>query len=156
MDIISSKTETLYGEINCPGDKSIFKVISVILSGLLNGDLKVKNFLFAADPLSTLNAMRELGLQATIENEIISIHAKDTLLKSPKMELNLGNSGTGIRLISGLIGGLGLHATLTGDDSLSKRPMKRITKPLSEMGINIFAESNRPPLQFKGAKLQKI
>ena len=71
------------------------------------------------------------------------------------MEINLGNSGTGIRLISGLIGGLGLHATLTGDDSLSKRPMKRITKPLSEMGINIFAESNRPPLQFKGAKLQK-
>ena len=122
---------------------------------MLNGDLKVKNFLFAADPLSTLNAMRELGLQATIENEIISIHAKDTLLKSPKMELNLGNSGTGIRLISGLIGGLGLHATLTGDDSLSKRPMKRITKPLSEMGINIFAESNCPPLQFKGANLKK-
>ena len=154
MDIISSKTETLYGEINCPGDKSISQR-AVILSGLLNGDLKVKNFLFAADPLSTLNAMRELGLQVTIENEIISIHAKDSLLKSPKMELNLGNSGTGIRLISGLIGGLGLHATLTGDDSLSKRPMKRITKPLSEMGINIFAENNCPPLQFKGAKLKK-
>ena len=144
----------MHGEINCPGDKSISQR-AVILSGLLNGDLKVKNFLFAADPLSTLNAMRELGLQVTIENEIISIHAKDSLLKSPKMELNLGNSGTGIRLISGLIGGLGLHATVTGDDSLSKRPMKRITKPLSEMGINIFAESNCPPLQFKGAKLQK-
>ena len=154
MDIISSKIKTLYGEINCPGDKSISQR-AVILSGLLNNDLKVKNFLFAADPLSTLNAMRVLGLQVTIENEIISIHARDSLLESPKMELNLGNSGTGIRLISGLIGGLGLYATLIGDDSLSKRPMKRITKPLSEMGINILADNNCPPLQFRGANLKK-
>ena len=107
MNLISHQINSLNGEIICPGDKSISQRI-LIIGFLLNSRMEIKGFLDAEDPNSTLIALNGIGASIKKDNGLIYINKRDEHLKSPYKDLNLGNSGTGMRLMLGLISGLGL------------------------------------------------
>ncbi len=147
----------LYGSIRVPGDKSISHR-SIMLGSLADGITEVTGFLNGDDCLATLNAFRQMGVR--IEgptNGNLRIHGVGLQgLKKPDGELDMGNSGTSMRLMSGLMSGQTFDVTLTGDTSLSKRPMKRVMKPLSAMGAVIHAtEEGTPPLTITGGQALK-
>jgi 3-phosphoshikimate 1-carboxyvinyltransferase len=144
----------LQGQIRVPGDKSISHR-SIMLGSLANGTTHVKGFLEAEDALATLQAFRDMGVQIQgPENGELTIQGVGMKgLKAPSKPLNVGNSGTSMRLLSGLLAGQSFDSTLTGDESLSKRPMKRVTNPLAEMGAEIdTTETGTSPLHIKGGK----
>ena len=150
----------LRGEARVPGDKSMSHR-SIMLGSLAEGVTHVKGFLEAEDALATLQAFRDMGVQ--IEgptNGCVTIHGVGKYgLKAPQRELYLGNSGTSMRLLSGLLAGQPFNTVLTGDKSLSGRPMKRVTEPLALMGANIKAtEKGTAPLEICGraGQLQAI
>ncbi len=143
---------TLQGEARVPGDKSMSHR-SVMLGSLAEGVTHVKGFLEAEDALATLQAFRDMGVE--IEgpvNGCLTIHGVGKHgLKAPKNELYLGNSGTSMRLLSGLLAGQSFNSVLTGDKSLSGRPMKRVTEPLVAMGAEIkTTEKGTAPLYITG------
>ena len=147
----------LSGSIRVPGDKSISHR-SIMLGSLADGITEVTGFLDGDDCLATLNAFRQMGVR--IEgptNGNLRIHGVGLQgLKSPDGELDMGNSGTSMRLMSGLMSGQAFDVTLTGDASLSKRPMQRVMKPLSAMGAVIHAtEQGTPPLNITGGQKLK-
>lgn len=142
----------LQGEVRVPGDKSISHR-SIMLGALAEGVTHVKGFLEAEDALATLQAFRDMGVQ--IEGPVngeLTIHGVGKHgLKKPTKELYLGNSGTSMRLLSGLLAGQSFNTVLTGDKSLSGRPMKRVTEPLAAMGADIkTAEKGTAPLHITG------
>ena len=147
MKAVSRISNNLNGEIVCPGDKSISQR-SVILGSLLDTDIKISGFLFAEDPLSTVNAMRSLGNNIEIQDETVVIKNSEKSKVTKKVFCNLGNSGTGMRLIAGLIAGQKLNVELSGDESLSSRPMGRIIEPLIKMGAKIESNDGCAPLVF--------
>tara|TARA_B100001093_G_scaffold507008_1_gene566888 strand:- start:476 stop:1873 length:1398 start_codon:yes stop_codon:yes gene_type:complete len=147
MKAVSKISNNLNGEIVCPGDKSISQR-SVILGSLLDTDIKISGFLFAEDPLSTVNAMRSLGNNIEIQDETVVIKNSEKSKVTKKVFCNLGNSGTGMRLIAGLIAGQKLNVELSGDESLSSRPMGRIVEPLIKMGAKIESNDGCAPLVF--------
>ncbi|MES9968678.1 MAG: 3-phosphoshikimate 1-carboxyvinyltransferase [Candidatus Thiodiazotropha sp.] len=133
----------LSGNLRVPGDKSISHR-SIMLGSLADGVTRVKGFLEGEDSLATLNAFRQMGV--TIEGPShgeVTIHGVGMHgLQAPKDVLDLGNSGTSMRLLTGLLAGQGLAVTLTGDSSLSGRPMGRVIDPLSRMGARIDATAS--------------
>jgi 3-phosphoshikimate 1-carboxyvinyltransferase len=132
IDIQFSKP--LQGEITPPPDKSISHR-SIIISSLAEGKSIVRNFLYAEDPLRTLNAFKLMGVEIVDKDGEITINAKGLHgLNKPYKSIDCGNSGTTMRLLSGVLAGQAFSATLTGDASLSSRPMQRIIIPLTEMG----------------------
>ncbi|MDP2902744.1 MAG: bifunctional prephenate dehydrogenase/3-phosphoshikimate 1-carboxyvinyltransferase [Methylovulum sp.] len=160
IDITMSKSQTfqiqpggkLYGETRVPGDKSMSHR-SIMLGSLAEGVTHVTGFLEAEDALATLQAFRDMGVE--IEGPVdgcVTIHGVGKHgLKAPKNELYLGNSGTSMRLLSGLLAGQSFNTVLTGDKSLSGRPMKRVTDPLSLMGADIkTTEQGTAPLHITG------
>ena len=132
MNLIASPPTKIHGDIICPPDKSITQR-ALLLGALQNKDLKIINPLLGGDPISTANALKALGANIDISNEIV-FSENNKGLTSPAHPLDLGNSGTGLRLLMGMVAGLGLDAIFTGDASLSTRPMKRIIDPLSDFG----------------------
>ncbi len=141
----------LTGNIRVPGDKSISHR-SIMLGSLAEGITEVEGFLEGDDSLATLRAFRDMGVniegpdQGSVRIQGVGMHG----LKQPSAPLDLGNSGTSMRLLSGLLAGQGLDLTLTGDDSLSSRPMSRVTAPLALMGAEIKAEvDGTAPLHIK-------
>lgn len=128
----------LTGSLRVPGDKSISHR-SVMLGSLANGVTVINGFLEGEDSLATLNAFRQMGVgidgpkQGRVTIQGVGMHG----LSAPKSDLNLGNSGTSMRLLSGLLAGQGISITLIGDSSLSGRPMKRVIDPLIQMGAKI-------------------
>jgi len=141
----------LTGQLRVPGDKSISHR-SIMLGALADGVTRVSGFLEGDDSLATLRAFRDMGVcidgpvdgQVTIHG--VGLHG----LKAPAAALNLGNSGTSMRLMSGLLAGQGLDVTLIGDASLSRRPMQRVTEPLGRMGARIeTAERGTAPLHIR-------
>ena len=150
--------QPLKGEINVPGDKSISHR-AVMFGALSKGTTEVTNFLQGADCLSTIDCFRRLGI--TIENtsEKILVHGKGLhgLTKSDKI-LDVGNSGTTTRLISGILAGQNFETILNGDESIQSRPMKRIMEPLSLMGADIASlrGNNCAPLRIVGSPLHGI
>ncbi len=137
--LVSSVTSGLNGLINVPSDKSISHR-SLILSGMAIGQTKIRGLLRSEDVLSTLRAVQQLGVSVAddLDKNIITVKGVGTCgFNSPDKPLDLGNSGTGVRLIMGALAGQPLTASLTGDASLSARPMKRITVPLEQMGAQI-------------------
>ena len=127
----------LSGEMLIPGDKSISHR-ALILGGMAIGQTKVSGLLMGADVLSTLEAVRALGVNITSDAGIITIDGVGTGgFIPPDAPLDLGNAGTGVRLLMGAVAGQPISAIFTGDASLSKRPMKRITDPLAMMGAQI-------------------
>ena len=142
----------LKGEARVPGDKSMSHR-SIMLGSLAEGTTHVKGFLEAEDALATLQAFRDMGVE--IEGPVngsLTIHGVGKHgLKAPKNELYLGNSGTSMRLLSGLLAGQAFDTVLTGDKSLSGRPMKRVTGPLAAMGADIkTTEDGTAPLYITG------
>ncbi len=143
---------SLQGEARVPGDKSISHR-SIMLGSLADGITHVKGFLEAEDALATLQAFRDMGVE--IEGPVdgcLTIHGVGKQgLKEPKNELYLGNSGTSMRLLSGLLAGQSFNTVLTGDKSLSGRPMKRVTEPLAAMGAEIrTTDKGTAPLYITG------
>ncbi|MGE8709935.1 3-phosphoshikimate 1-carboxyvinyltransferase [Leptospira interrogans] len=156
--MIPKKTKLKSREIEVPGDKSLSHR-SVLFAALSKGKSKVTGFLEAEDPLNTMSAFAKLGLkvQKVKPGEYEFESPGKNKLVSPNVDLDFGNAGTGIRLSAGLICGLpGINATLTGDNSLKKRPMGRIIKPLSSMGASIvgLGEKETAPLKIEGKKLK--
>ncbi|RIZ69777.1 MAG: bifunctional prephenate dehydrogenase/3-phosphoshikimate 1-carboxyvinyltransferase [Methylococcales bacterium] len=142
----------LQGEARVPGDKSMSHR-SIMLGSLADGVTHVKGFLEAEDALATLQAFRDMGVE--IEGPVdgcLTIHGVGKHgLKAPKNDLYLGNSGTSMRLLSGLLAGQPFNSVLTGDKSLSGRPMRRVTEPLALMGADIKAtEKGTAPLYITG------
>jgi cyclohexadieny/prephenate dehydrogenase / 3-phosphoshikimate 1-carboxyvinyltransferase len=142
----------LQGEARVPGDKSMSHR-SIMLGSLADGVTHVKGFLVAEDALATLQAFRDMGVE--IEGPVdgcLTIHGVGKHgLKAPTNDLYLGNSGTSMRLLSGLLAGQPFNSVLTGDKSLSGRPMKRVTEPLALMGADIKAtENGTAPLYITG------
>ena len=140
-----------------PGDKSISHR-SIMLGSIAEGVTRVSGFLEGEDSLATLNAFRDMGVQIERHGSNVVIHGVGMRgLKEPKNPLNLGNSGTSIRLMSGLLSAQNFDSKLCGDESLSTRPMGRVINPLREMGADIFGDDSRPPLTIKGgSKLSGI
>lgn len=151
---ISKITNGLKGRITIPSDKSISHR-AVIFSSLANGKSVIKNFSKGHDPLSTLEVCKNLGINYEFINNELHITSQGRL-QTPENPLYCGNSGTTMRLMAGVLAGQKFNSTLTGDQSLSKRPMKRIIEPLSLMGASIDPNDNRAPLKISGAKLHGI
>jgi 3-phosphoshikimate 1-carboxyvinyltransferase len=143
---------SLKGEARVPGDKSISHR-SIMLGSLAEGVTHVKGFLEAEDALATLQAFRDMGvkIEGPVNGELTIHGVGKHGLKAPEKELYLGNSGTSMRLLSGLLAGQTFDAVLTGDKSLSGRPMKRVTDPLRTMGAEIkTTEKGTAPLHITG------
>ena len=153
MNLESQPTYGLSGKVICPGDKSISQRI-LIIGSLLNCDIEISGFLDSADPNSTMMALNNLGSSIKKDNKIVSISHRSKPFSNPSSFLDLGNSGTGIRLLTGFISGLNIEATLIGDKSLSKRPMSRVVDPLTLMGKEISTKSGRAPIQIKGGNIK--
>ncbi len=149
----------LHGELRIPGDKSISHRC-IMLGALANGTTQVEGFLEGEDSLATLKAFRAMGVSiddpqaGKLSVTGVGLHG----LQAPNAPLDLGNSGTSMRLMAGLLAAQAFDSELTGDSSLQRRPMARVTEPLQQMGAQIGSrEGGLPPLLIKGgAKLQAI
>ena len=149
MHLKLSKSKNLKGQVTIPGDKSISHR-SIILSSLAEGTSEISGFLKGEDCLATLDSFKKMGVKIEEQDEKISVHGVGLHgLKKPTENLYLGNSGTSMRLLAGLLSGQKFSTVLTGDSSLSSRPMKRILEPLKEMGASISASANTAPLSIK-------
>ncbi len=154
INFIIQPSDSLNGEIRVPGDKSMSHR-SIMLGSLAEGVTHVKGFLNAEDAMSTLKAFRAMGVEITdpVNGEVTINGVGKYGLKAPEKPLDLGNSGTSMRLLSGLLAGQNFECTLTGDESLSSRPMRRVTEPLALMGANIKTQANgSAPLHISGTK----
>lgn len=156
---------SLHAEFSVPGDKSVSHR-AAILGGLSNGVCEISNFLPSEDCVNTLKAMRSLGASFDVLEELegygptkLRIHGRSMKLTAPEAPIDCGNSGTGMRLLAGLLSGQPFTSELFGDASLSSRPMGRITMPLAEMGAKLETLGEKPgcaPLRILGGKLNPI
>ena len=156
---LRTNSKGLKGTIRVPGDKSISHR-SIIFGSLAKGETKVYDILRGEDVLSTIQVFRDLGVSIQDDGDVIRIQGVGFQgLQTPTAPLDMGNSGTSIRLISGVLAGQDFAVTMVGDDSLSKRPMDRVAIPLRQMGVEIAGQGDRdcPPLHEKGTRqLQPI
>jgi len=142
---------TLNGDTTVPGDKSQSHR-AVIFGSLANGTSRVSGFLAGEDSLNTLEAFRSMGvsIERTDETSLVIEGVGMHGLRAPEKELYMGNAGTGMRLLAGVLAAQNFSSTLTGDESLSRRPMARIINPLVEMGAKLHGDENgRPPLRIE-------
>ncbi|MEW5756857.1 MAG: 3-phosphoshikimate 1-carboxyvinyltransferase [Pseudomonadota bacterium] len=147
----------LQGRIRVPGDKSISHR-TIMLGSIAEGVTEVTGFLEGEDALATLNAFRAMGVKIEgPDNGRVVIHGVGMRgLKAPAQALDLGNSGTSMRLLAGLLSGQNFAVEMIGDESLSRRPMRRVTVPLTEMGAVVeTTEKGTPPLKLKGGQKLK-
>ncbi len=154
--VISSRTG-LNGKIKIPGDKSISHR-AVMFGSLAKGDTKITGFLKGDDCMSTISCFKKLGIDIEVNDDNVIVHGKGLNgLNAPKETLDVGNSGTTIRLISGILAAQGFDSTLNGDASIQKRPMNRVIKPLSQMGADIESTNDGyAPLTIHGKKLKSM
>jgi 3-phosphoshikimate 1-carboxyvinyltransferase len=149
-NLLVNKSNPFIGTIVIPGDKSISHR-SVILGALTNGQLSVKNFLNSEDCLCTVSAMQQLGAKIIVDNTSLTIDGLGlTQLTEPINTIDAGNSGTLIRLLTGVLANQNFTSTITGDSSLRTRPMKRIIDPLRACGANILSDNYTAPLKING------
>ena len=151
---LKTNIKHLNGSIRVPGDKSISHR-SIIFGSLAEGETKVYDILRGEDVLSTMQVFRDLGVEIEDKDGVVTIQGVGMDgLKAPQNALDMGNSGTSIRLISGVLAGADFEVEMFGDDSLSKRPMDRVTLPLKKMGVSISGHTERdlPLLHLKGTK----
>ncbi len=164
------KAKGLRGEITPPPDKSISHR-AVMFASLAEGTSRIQNFLRAEDPVSTMHAFRLLGVEieermaggpgrlfAVAHSELVVRGVGLSGLREPFDVVNCGNSGTTIRLLSGVLAGSGFFSVLTGDDSLKQRPMARVIHPLRQMGADIAGRAGDayPPIAIKGRRLRPV
>ncbi len=148
---------SIHGTVRIPGDKSISHRYAM-LAALAGGTSRFHNFSAARDCASTLGCVCQLGAQSKrAHNAATEVTGLGPVLQSPTAPLDCGNSGSTMRMLSGILAGQPFASELFGDDSLSRRPMARIIKPLSEMGAKISSsEAGRPPLKIQGGALRAI
>ena len=152
---IASPATSLSGDLKVPGDKSISHR-SIMLGSLSRGITKVSGFLEGEDALSTLKAFQSMGVEIERNGDNVTIHGVGINgLEKPEKPLDLGNSGTSIRLMSGILAAQAFDCELIGDESLSKRPMNRVINPLKEMGAVIDSSNGKPPLKITGGQQLK-
>ena len=155
MNLTVNKSKGLKGEVVIPADKSISHR-SAMFSALTGGVCEVENFSMGADCISTLNIIKELGCQVDfIADKHIRIDSKNAF-KKDRYKLDCGNSGTSMRLFSGILASRDMESTLFGDESLSKRPMKRVILPLELMGAKFKHNDYKAPLIIQGGELFPI
>lgn len=156
---MDKKVKKLYkgleGSIKIPADKSISHR-AIMFSSLAKGKSTIKNFSKGQDPNSTLKIFKQLGVEFNFIDEQTLTVVSPGKFNSTDTPLDCGNSGTTMRLVSGLLAGIEVPAVLIGDESLSKRPMKRIIEPLSLMGANIQSTDGHAPLIIQKAPLHSI
>ena len=158
MNMNITKSSGLRGELAIPGDKSISHR-AIMFGALADGTTEITNFLQGADCLSTISCFRAMGVDIENHTDRVIIHGVGLHgLKASSQMLDVGNSGTTTRLISGILAGQPFTSTLNGDASIQKRPMKRIMDPLTQMGANIRSLNNNgcAPLEIRGGSLHGI
>ena len=153
MNLTTSIDNKISGTIQCPGDKSISQRV-LMIGALMNQEMMVDGFLHGEDPLSTMNALNQIGAGITVnENGLVQFCRRNYIFQHCDESLNLGNSGTGLRLMLGLTAGIGLNLSFCGDESLSSRPMSRVIKPLTEMGAKIESSNGKLPISISATSL---
>ena len=155
--LLTNRT-SLEGQVKVPGDKSISHR-AVMFGSIANGVTRIENFLPGEDCLSTISCFRQLGVEIVQNGSDVTVTGKGTAgLRQPQETLYVGNSGTTIRLMMGILSGLPFKSTLEGDESIARRPMTRVTLPLSKMGASITGRNNGEftPLTVQGQKLNGI
>ena len=155
MDYKTKNAKKLKGSIIIPPDKSISHR-AAMFAALTKGVVNIKNFSKGADCHSTLKIVQQLGCEVKFHTDMdLTINAKNAL-HTPSSDLDCGNSGTTMRMMSGILAGQPFDCTLFGDVSLSKRPMKRVILPLTEMGAKFSHNDYKAPLKITGGKLHAI
>lgn len=154
--VVVRPARNLSGALRLPGDKSVSHRYAM-LGAIAEGTTRLENFSTGADCASTLGCLKALGVEwERTENEIV-IHGRGPKLHTPKTPLDCGNSGSTMRMLSGIVAGQEFSSELMGDESLSRRPMARIIAPLASMGAKIAAaDGGRPPLRIAGTHLKAI
>ena len=153
VSIISIKSKKLTGEIFVPGDKSISHR-ALILGACAIGKTTIENLLESEDVIATLKALRELGINIEKKQKLWEVCGNGLgSLSNPSKTLNLGNSGTGVRLLMGLVSGCPITVSFIGDESLNTRPMKRVLIPLKQSGAEILSNNYKLPATIKGNKI---
>lgn len=148
----------LVGDVTIPGDKSISHR-AIMFGSLAKGTTKITNFLLGEDCLSTIACFRKLGVQIEVSEDEVVVYGKGIEgLKEAHEVLDVGNSGTTARLMMGILSGLPFHSVIIGDESIGKRPMKRVTKPLKMMGTSIDGreDATYTPISIRGGSLNSI
>jgi len=146
------------GSVSLPGDKSISHRYAM-LAGIADGPSRLGNYSSGADCASTLGCLRSLGVKWERRDgadNVIEVQGSGRSLRAPSHALDCGNSGSTIRMLSGVVAGQDFASEMGGDESLSRRPMERVIAPLTAMGAQISSENGRPPLRINGAKLKGI
>ncbi|MBV8897819.1 MAG: 3-phosphoshikimate 1-carboxyvinyltransferase [Acidobacteriaceae bacterium] len=161
MTELVSPARSVHGVVSVPGDKSISHRYAM-LTGIAEGNSQIYNFATGADCHSTLACMRELGVEHEFSEQdgrrVLTVHGRGLNgLSRPSRDLDAGNSGSTIRMLSGILSAQPFETTIAGDESLARRPMARIIKPLCQMGAQIGAkEGQYPPLCINGTALRAI
>jgi 3-phosphoshikimate 1-carboxyvinyltransferase len=145
------------GSVQLPGDKSISHRYAM-LAGVAEGPSRLENYSTGADCASTLECMRALGVkwERKPEQNVIEVRGRGLTLADPSQPLDCGNSGSTIRMLSGIVAGQSFTSEMIGDESLSRRPMERVIKPLTSMGATIESQQGKPPLRVTGGQLKAI
>jgi 3-phosphoshikimate 1-carboxyvinyltransferase len=145
------------GSVSLPGDKSISHRYAM-LAGIAEGPSRLENYSTGADCASTLRCMRSLGVtwERKDAGNVIEVQGRGQSLSPPSTPLDCGNSGSTMRMLSGIVAGQSFTSEMVGDESLTRRPMERVITPLTAMGAKIESQSGRPPLLIAGAKLKAI
>jgi 3-phosphoshikimate 1-carboxyvinyltransferase len=151
---------SLRGSVSLPGDKSISHRYAM-LAAIAEGPSRLENYSTGADCASTLGCLRSLGVSWERKNNdgaanVIEVQGRGPSLTAPAHPLDCGNSGSTIRMLSGIVAAQNFESEMSGDNSLSHRPMERIITPLTAMGAQINAQDGRPPLRITGTKLKAI
>lgn len=155
-DVVIRPARAIAGELRLPGDKSISHRYAM-LAAIAEGTTRLENFSTGADCASTLACFRSLGVRWERNGNVVLIHGRGPKLAPPEVALDCGNSGSTMRMLSGILAGQEFTSELIGDESLSRRPMARIIGPLTAMGAKITSnDGGRPPLRITGSSLHPI
>src|SRR5579864_4540790 len=156
FSVVVRPARNIAGALRLPGDKSISHRYAM-LAAIAEGTTRLENFSTGADCTSTLSCLTTLGVEVERNDNAVLIHGRGPKLQLPKRPLDCGNSGSTMRMLSGILAGQGFASELGGDESLSRRPMARIIAPLEQMGAKISAaDEGRPPLRITGTHLNGI
>ncbi len=154
--VLVRPARNIRGSVQLPGDKSISHRYAM-LSGIAAGPSRLENYSTGADCASTLGCMRSLGVSwEKKDGNVIEVQGRGRTLAAPSTALDCGNSGSTMRMLSGIVAGQDFSSEMIGDESLSRRPMARVITPLTSMGAQIASLENKPPLRITGADLKAI
>jgi 3-phosphoshikimate 1-carboxyvinyltransferase len=153
--VIVRPARNVRGSVRLPGDKSISHRYAM-LAGIAEGVSRLENYSTGADCASTLGCMRSLGVAWERKEGVIEVNGRGLALAAAANALDCGNSGSTMRMLSGIVAGQKFTSEMVGDESLSRRPMERVIKPLSAMGAKITSHEGKPPLHITGGALKAI